>query len=88
MLVKYCYTDSGTGESDFFTIRVDNMSVNSFEMAFNKHIAQMDIDAEIQFWELKSLINHGDNWAATFVSKCPYFGNVIITGIVYTNFKQ
>jgi hypothetical protein len=86
MRVKFCFVDSGTGENDVVTLSVKNMSQSEFERVFNQYINYGEEESPLRL-ELKSLINHGQNWVATFTHHCAYFGPVLITGIVYTNFK-
>lgn len=81
MRVKFCFSDSGTGENDQVTLTVQNMSHNEFERVFNQYV-NVDHDLD-QVWELKSLINNGKNFAATFTHTCSYFGPMLITGIAY-----
>ena len=88
MKVKFYFSDSGTGEEDQVTLTVPNMSHDSFQRVFNQYVNVDQDDEEPQFWELKSLINHGDDWAAIFTHDCPYFGKILLTGIIYTNFRD
>lgn len=89
MLVRICSTDSGTGEEDVFDVEIPVLDSESVSVALDQHLApadpgfpQLGAHAEEHFYRAP------DERKAAFIYtyEDQYFGHVLVTGIVYTEF--
>jgi hypothetical protein len=91
MKIRICTTDSGTGEEMVIDADVNCLCGTDVAMAIDQYTAKSagDVFAEsISTHTVNSFVISPDGKMAAFVMSCvePYFGFVLVAGIIYTQF--
>lgn len=86
MKVRIAFSETGTGEDEIFNTEVKELSLDCIIDAMNRYQEHCSDGQPIIKLKGESFVTHGSQAAFILTSHDRWFGDMIWTGVVYTEF--